>query len=212
MLKMTTISCNDLFATLLEIDQANKDKYTEKILRKRYLEYYDAHINLSEIIKSTNLPIRHQNPPEDITENITKFIIRNYDNDVSCKWSKAINIKGDLCSDKYNMIEVKAFTSNGPLQFGPKKKFDILYLLDLRKWLDDKLILYKVNIDNNSPIIKNIKVNKLQTHEDQCKEGRRPHISFDKLFPQIQSHCEKIYEGSFEDIFISKQQPALLLT
>jgi len=106
------------------------DKYTPDVLRIRYNMYRDNYIKTVEIIKKTELPIRHQNPPEDVTENIVKFIINNYDNDPSCKWVKGIKhkslkINGDLYSDKYPIYsppEVKAFTSDGPSSFGPKKK------------------------------------------------------------------------------------------
>jgi hypothetical protein len=153
--------------------------------------------------KTTGLNIRHQNPPEDITENIAKFIIHNYD-DPSCKWSKGIGLKGDLFSSKYSLkSEVKAFTSDGPSQFGPKKTFDMLYFLDLRKWIEDQIILWRVNLTNESPEMKKLKINKTQTHQDQCSEGRRPRISWDKLYPQISDHCEKIFEGPFEDIFVT---------
>jgi hypothetical protein len=140
------------------------DKYSSTILRNRYNRFKEDYIYLSQLKNSTGLPIRHQNPPEDITENIAKFIIHNYDNDPSCKWAKGIGIKGDLYSDKYTTdqpIEVKAFTSNGPSQFGPKKKFGVLYFLDLRKWIDDKIILWRVNLTDKSSEIKNIRISKI---------------------------------------------------
>ena len=63
------------------------------------------------------MQIRHQNTPEDITENIVKFIIRKCEQDNTCVWCKGINKKfgltGDLYSQKYNKkmpIEIKSFT------------------------------------------------------------------------------------------------------
>lgn len=184
------------------------DKYTEDILRSRYINFKNMYISDEELIKN-GLQIRHQNTPEDITENITKFIIRNYENDNSCIWCKGIDkkhgITGDLYSNKYDKIspiEVKSFTSNGPSQFGPDKKFSVLYFLDLRQWLNDRIILWKVNLSNQSDEFNSIKINKEQTMKDQFLQGRRPHISWDKLYPQIKDFCEKIYEGTFDDIFI----------
>jgi len=185
-----------------------EDRYTAEILKRRFNRFKDDHMDLTDLKKTSGLNIRHQNPPEDITENMAKFIIHNYDNDPSCKWSKGIGLKGDLFSSKYPMEsppEVKAFTSDGPSQFGPKKAFGVLYFLDLRKWIEDQIILWRVNLTNDSPEMKGIKMNKTQTHEDQCSEGRRPHISWDKLYPQISDHCEKIFEGTFEDIFVKKE-------
>ena len=176
------------------------DKYTIDLLKIRYKEYRDSY-NTIEIYKMKEIPLRHQNPPEDMTENIVKFIIRNYENDKSCIWCKGLKMKGDLYSDTQHQIEVKAFTSNGPCQFSPSSKFDVLYFLDLREFLNDKIILWKVKLTSSSEEFKNIKVNKIQTHSDQCKEGRRPHINFTSLYPQIKDHCKEIYNGSFENIF-----------
>lgn len=188
----------------------SEDKYTADVLRVRYDMYRNTYIKTCEIISATTLPIRHQNPPEDVTENIVKFIINNYDNDPSCKWAKSIKLKekkkinGDLYTNKYPIDfppEVKAFTSDGPSQFGPTKKFGVLYFLDMRDWLNDKLVLWSVNLRSDSDNWKKIKMNKTQTHEEQCAQGRRPHISWDKLYPQISDHCVKVYEGTFEGIF-----------
>jgi hypothetical protein len=51
---------------------------------------------------------------------------------------------------------------------------------------------------------KNIKVNKNQTFEDQTKNGRRPRIGWNSLHPQIEMYCHKVYEGTFESIFIEE--------
>jgi hypothetical protein len=188
------------------------DKYTQVVLETRYNMYRNNYIDTSEIIKKTGLPIRHQNPPEDVTENIVKFIINKYDNDTSCKWAKSIKHKtlkfsGDLYSDKYSIDmppEVKAFTSDGPSSFGPNKKFGVIYFLDMREWLNNKFILWKVNVSNDSPEWKNIKMNKTQTNEEQCKEKRRPHISWENIYSQIPEKCVKVYDGTFEDIFMKQ--------
>ena len=150
------------------------------------------------------MPIRHQNLPEDITENIVKFIIINHERDLSCSWAKSAKISGDLYSDKYIYapIEIKAFMSDGPSSFGPRKKFGVLYFLDMRAWLNDIFILWKVSLTSDSLEWKNMKMSKSQTFEDQCKEGRRPHINWNTLQPQLQliNKCEKIYEGTFDGI------------
>jgi len=184
------------------------DLYTADILRRRYRRFKEDHDELQNIIQETGLSIRHANPPEDITENIAKFVIQNYDNDPSCKWAKAIEIKGDLCSKKFSIEfppEVKAFTSDGPSSFGPKKKFGAIYFVNMVDLIQhDKLIVWKVNLTNESPEWKNVKMSKTQIFNEQCEEGRRPHISWSLLYPQIKEHCLKIYEGSFEGIFTPK--------
>lgn len=183
--------------------------YTDEILKNRFYEVKTSYSNLNTLIK-LGIPLRHSNIPEDITENIVKTIIINYENDETCVWCKLANKKdkltGDLYSYKNNIsIEVKSFTSNGPSQFGPRKKFDKLYFLDLRNFLDNNIILWKVNLTNNSNEFKNIQMNKSQKLIDQCEEGRRPHISWDKIFPQIKDYCQQIYNGNFEDIFIKPE-------
>jgi len=184
------------------------DRYTKDILRVRYENFRQAYLADEEHIKK-GIPIRHQNTPEDITENITKFIIRKYKGDQSCVWckgvDKSIGLTGDLYSnkcDKKMPIEVKSFTSNGPSQFGPDKKFSVLYFLDLRNWLNNEIVLFKVNLSHDSSDFKNIAVSKTQTLEDQLKEGRRPHISWERIHPQIKDKncCEQIYKGTFENI------------
>ena len=180
------------------------DKYTQSVLKTRYTMYLNTQMETYEITKQTGLAIRNQNPPEDITENIVKFIIINYDNDPSCKWAKAIKLHGDLYSDKYSIsypIEVKAFTSDGPCSFGPLKKFGIIYFLDMRDWLNNKFILWKVNVSSDSSEWQNIKMNKTQTMKEQCKQGKRPHISWENIYSQIPDKCIKVYDGTFEDIF-----------
>lgn len=183
------------------------DKYTKDILIHRYNIFRNMYISDNELIKN-GLKIRHANMPEDISENITKFIIRNYEKDESCLWCKGVNkkfeLKGDLYSIKYDKstpIEVKSFTSSGPSQFGPNKKFGILYFLDLRKILNNDIILWKVNLNYLSNEFLNIKINKKETMEDQLKQGRRPHISWINIYPQISEFCEKIYDGTFDNIF-----------
>ena len=195
---------------LIKEEVKHDDKYTPSILRRRYNRFREDYIDCSELIEKTGLPIRHQNPPEDISENIAKFIMINYDNDPTCKWAKSIGVKGDLYSEKYTIdspAEIKALTSDGPSSFGPEKKFSVIYFLDMRDWLNDKFILWKVNLTSESPAWKEIKMNKKQTFEDQCKEGRRPHISWDNIYPQISEHCVKVYDGTFEGIFT---QPVMI--
>ena len=192
---------------LNSMNETINDNYTQELLIRRFTHFKNMYISDEELIKG-GLKIRHQNTPEDITENIAKFVIRKYENDNSCVWCKGVDKKygliGDLFSNKYDKttpIEVKSFTSNGPSQFGPGKKFGVLYFLDLRQWLHNKIVLWKVNLNDLSDEFKNIKVSIKQTMGEQLLEVRRPHISWDKIYPQISDFCEKIYEGTFENIF-----------
>lgn len=190
-----------------------QDKYTADILRKRFSQYKDNTNVLLEITRETGLPIRNENPPEDITENIVKFILKNKCGDTSCVWAKSVGRPGDLYSNIEHIQEVKAFTSDGPCSFGPKKVFNVIYFLDLREWLEDKFVLWRVTLSNESTEWKKLKMNSTQTFEDHCNLGRRPHIGFDKIYEQLKDLrtssglpvCSKIYEGSFQDIFKDSQ-------
>jgi hypothetical protein len=188
------------------------DIYTRDVLEIEYIAYRNYYITRFNTKKNTGLPIRLPNPPEDVTENIAKFIIINYENDPSCKWAKSIQLTGDLYSDKYTIEmppEVKAFTSDGPSSFGPKKKFGVLYFLDMRDWLNNRFILWKVNVSSDSVEWHDIKMNKTETNEDQCNQKRRPHISWENIYSQLPDKSIKVYDGTFEGIFI--QQPTSLV-
>ena len=101
----------------------------------------------------------------------------------------------------FNMYKDWGLDPNTILYPDPDKKFGVLYFLDLRKWVNNEIILWKVNLNYLSDKFKNIKVNKKQTMEEQFLQGRRPHISWVSLYPQICELSEKIYEGTFENIF-----------
>ena len=183
-----------------------EDDYTEDNLR----DGYNSYIKSREDSRKRHRMVRLPNMQEDISENIAKFIIRNHGGDPSMKWAKCIKIdgkrvKGDLYSSKYpldSQPEVKSFTSDGPSTFGPTKKFVEMYFLDLRQaFNNDILILWRINLTNDSPEWKCIKMSEKQSNEDQCIQGRRPKICWKKLYPLIAGHCVKVYEGPFEGIF-----------
>lgn len=185
--------------TVLKVESdVCKDSYTGDLLR----EQYNLHKNyVSQRIKTTKeigVNVRLPNMPEDISENIIKEIIRNKLNDKTSTWDCKT---GDLHSQKEGKQECKCFTSDGPLSFTPSSDWDVIYFLDARNWLNDKLALYKVTLKMSSIEWKNIKVSKTQTFADQTRQGRRPRITWESLYPSIASNCIKIYEGTFDDIF-----------
>lgn len=191
--------------TSYEISASN-DNYTEDVLRERYFNIKSSYICVSKM-NEEGLPIRNQNPPEDVTENIVKFVMRNYDGDETCVWAKSVGMKGDVYSSKFSLDkqpEIKSFTSNGPSSFGPRKKFGVLYFLDMRDWLNDHIVVWRVNLTDESPEFKQLKMNKMQTFQDQSAGGRRPHIAWKQIYPQIKEFCVQVYDGTFEGIFTKK--------
>lgn len=178
------------------------DEYTADDLRQRYTAFKNYVLSYLHLRPHIRKLIRGINIPEDISENTAKSIIRNIEGDAECSWCKSIGMAGDLFSKKDGIIEVKAFSSDGPSSFGPRKKFDVIYFLDMRGWLEDKIILWKVNLSSESLQWKELKMNKKETHKSQSDRGVRPHIAWSKIYPQISEHCTKVYEGTFEGIFI----------
>lgn len=140
--------------------------------------------------KKSRLP----NFPEDVSENIVRFIINDKLGILPIKSMTG----GDLIYDK-DKYEVKCFISKGPSSFGPNEKWTKLYFLDATKFIDKKFKLYEINITNNDDLWKKIKVNNKQTFDEQCKQGRRPRISFNlikKQLPKDKITC--IFNGSFK--------------
>jgi hypothetical protein len=176
------------------------DTYSEELLKEQYILhkiYVNGRINTTIKI---GVKVRLPCIPEDISENIIKFIIHNKLNDKTSRWDCK---KGDLESKNEGKQECKCFTSDGPPSFTPSSDWDVIYFLDARNWLkDDIFILYKILLKRTSTEWKNIKVSKTQTFEDQAKQGRRPRITWEALYPQIEKHCIKVYEGTFDNIFI----------
>ena len=176
------------------------DTYTKDILIEQYNLHKNYVVQRQRSSLNLNISFRFPGIPEDISENIIKFINHKI-GDKTSSW----NCDGDLFSEKYGKQECKCFTSDGPASFTPSSDWDVIYFLDARKWLIDNFILYKVSLKRTSDEWKNIKVSKSQTFEDQTKQGRRPRITWEALKPQIEPYCKKVYEGIFEDIFIPQE-------
>lgn len=179
-------------------DKKHNDSYTESIIRCQYKYHIDYVQNRLKSSQELGIKFRLPSIPEDISENMIKFMIHKH-GDTSSRWSD--HNTGDLMSDIEGKQECKCFTSNGPLSFTPKSDWGAIYFLDARKWLDDRYVLYRTALKRTSAEWNNITVSKTQTMGDQCKQGRRPRISWNALQPQLAGFCDKIYEGNFDDIF-----------
>jgi hypothetical protein len=175
------------------------DSYTKEILKEQYYLHKSYVLGRINFTKETGVRIRLPSIPEDVSENIIKFIIHTKLDDKSSNWGCD---SGDLYSKIEGKQECKCFTSDGPSSFTPISDWDVIYFLDAREWLNgDKFTLYRVPLKRTSIEWKNIKVSKTQTFDNQVMQGRRPRITWNELYPQIKSFCNKVFEGSFEDIF-----------
>jgi len=200
-LEKVVYSTNNMksLSTSKKITQNAVDKYSKEILREQYELHKNYVISRKNSSKLLNFKIRLPCIPEDISENMIKFIIHKR-GDVTSSW----NCKGDLLSSIEGKQECKCFTSTGPISFTPSSEWDSIYFLDATNWLsdNDNFKLYKFPYKRTSDEWKNIKVNKNQTFEDQSLQGRRPRINWSGLYPQIKEKCSLIFEGSFEDIIV----------
>ena len=173
------------------------DKYTSELLKTQYEIHKKYYLERGKASTLIGKNIRLSGIPEDISENIIKFIIHK-NGDKSCHWS----LVGDLYSERVGKIECKSFTSNGPISFSPIPNWNQIYFLDCRKWNDDIFKLYQCTLKHSDLSWRMIKINHSQTFYDQSDKARRPRITWKSLYPQIKDHCKLVYEGLFDDIFI----------
>lgn len=182
--------------------QPKPDTYTEDILRRRFAMHKRSVEEDIAFQKETGVKFRQRSIPEDISENMVKFVIHNHLHDTTSRWT---DVKGDLYSDKEGREEVKCFTSNGPLSFTPTSDWDVIYFLDAQKWLEDEFVLFRVPLKRDSEVWKTIKGNKSATFAEQSANGRRPRGPWKTvLLPHLGEHAQKVFEGSFEDIFTKR--------
>lgn len=142
---------------------------------------------------------RGLNFPEDISENIVTHLICLCENK-DCLRNKA---GGDLVifeNDTTIKVEVKCFTSTGPSSFGPNESWHLLYFLDARDFMNGNFKLYKVELSNENERFRSIPVNKKQTYGDQCKEKRRPRISFERMHKYISEDTTVVFDGNIFEL------------
>lgn len=172
MIKM--IESIDCDANVVSVED---DSYDLSVLKSRLTSYIQY---LSNCIEHQHQNIRRPNFPEDISENIVKFVIREKI-DKTVKRSKT----GDLESQLEGQIEVKCFSAVGPTSFGPTEKWSTLYFLDATRCLENYYTVYRIALSNNSDCWKNISINKSETYQDHCQQKRRPRINWNDIKKQL---------------------------
>ena len=177
-----------------------KKKISSEFTKDNLCNFYSIHKQYVKSLKSieteSNIKIRYPNFPEHISENIIKYAIQKEGDDTviwNCK-------SGDLLSRVRGKLECKCFTSDGPISFTPSSDWDEIYFLDARNWLQDRFIVYRVILKYSSDEWKSISVSKTQTFRDQCKQGRRPRITWESLYPQISMHVQSIFNGTLNEL------------
>ena len=189
----------ELLTAPIVVPEPAVDTYTPEVLREQYGLHKEYVTKRKESSARLGVVFRLPCIPEDISENIIKFIIHK-NGDATSRW----NCAGDLLSDVEGKQECKCFTSEGPLSFTPSSEWNAIYFLDARAWMDDRFALHKVTLKKTDDLWKNMKMSKAQTFEDQSKQGRRPRITWDSLRPQVpDEHCTEVFNGTFSEIFNS---------
>jgi hypothetical protein len=173
----------------------SKDEYNINLLFEQYNLHKNYVIKRKETMNNLKIKFRLPSIPEDISENIIKFILqKNNDNSIwNCQ-------SGDLYSNINGKQECKCFTSTGPISFTPSSDWDEIYFLDATDWMNDHFVLYKVKLKKNSTEWNNIKINKKQNFKNQCKQGRRPRITWKELYKQIKMYSNIIFDGNIYNI------------
>ena len=177
-----------------------KDNFTKNILIQMIDKINNLHTFYNNLNKKlNNRKLRLPQYPPEITENLVKFvIIKKYNSTPS--WDTK---KGDLYLDG-KQLEVKGscdLLNGGPSSFGPTEKWDSIYFVDAIDRKYKKFKVYEIKLSNNNEIWKNIKVNKNNTYEEQCLQGRRPRITFKNLIKQIPNkYINIIFHGYIDDL------------
>lgn len=91
--------------------------------------------------------------------------------------------------------------SNGPSSFGPTEDWDKIVFVDMREYETKHIKIYMFELSNKCNEWSNIKVNQTTTFKTQCRQGRRPRISFDNIRKQIdQKYIITLFDGSIDSL------------
>lgn len=185
----------------------------------------EYHVPYQNNLKKVWASSRSIHFPQELSENIAIHIIRNVlGTDV--RWAKdskqkisgdayiphthahvQFNLKNERVHVKWSWsgmkkIEIKCFTSVGPVSFGPTEKWDILYFLDAKDYARHMFTLYEVSHSNDSETWKGIHINATQKMSDQNNQKRRPRIEFDKIKNQLGNECRLVWSGDIRELKI----------
>jgi len=166
-----------------------------------------AHQLYARVREDVGCGVRKPLVPEDVTENLVRMYIDRVEGR-ECWWGKAAGVSGDLmvvCGGQASLkVEVKGFTNgSGPLTFGPKNRFDELWFVDAHELVTARGLvkLYKAPLAFESSEIQAIRVNRKERFADQCVQGRRPKVSFQKFVSEVgEENVQLVYEGVWNEL------------
>jgi hypothetical protein len=183
---------NEKFINKNSINNDRKNiekKFNLKVLNTYLDKFIDFNKSISELNTNLNYKkIRNINFPSEISENIVKYCIFNKYK-LMPDWDTTLS--GDLnlqLNNKNIKIEVKAFSSKGPISFGPNEFWDWIYFVDAHNYRQKHFKIYELKLSSLDINWLNIKVNKKETIKDQQLLKRRPRIGFDLLLIQLKKN------------------------
>lgn len=143
---------------------------------------------------------RRPNFPETNSEFIVKCIIEKIEH-IEIIYPDAGDLEYKHTGIK---IKVKCYSSSGPSSFGPKTKWDILYLLDASNYLNDVIICYKINLASSSDVWQNTNLSQDNKYKTHANNGKRPRNNPIKILQQTKNYTTIIYEGSIKTLLSMK--------
>jgi hypothetical protein len=163
---------------------------------KKMLNAFSIYAKKLHSINTYRRKIRQPNFPSEISENIARYaLIKKYG------WSVSWEIdSGDLnrkTEKKILKIEVKGFSSDGPISFGPSENWDYICFVDCRKFMDNKFTVFLSRTSNLNKKWQTLSINQGETFYSQTKKGLRPRTGFKNIKKNIR--LINIFSGSIND-------------
>lgn len=195
---------------------------------KRIIDFLDKHLIYQNELNNLWPHSRSISFPQEVSENIAIHIVRAVLG-VNVLWAKEPGCK--ISGDAYipetrarlklryfknhvrvnfewsgmKKVEIKCFTSDGPISFGPTEIWDVLYFLDAKDYKNHLYKLYEFSRASNSSVWENIKVNTTQNITDQTKQGRRVRLSFENIKKQLGTDCNLVWSGNIKHLKINDE-------
>lgn len=165
------------------------------------LEYYKHYLaqcqiiqnlqNMATFVKSKQR-FRRPNFPDLVSETLVLRVLTYV--------YQTLNITGDCVGDlcwqygkRSEKIEIKGFSSDGPISFGPTERWDVIYFIDFRE--TNKYILYEGDFTFESDIWQSINITSSETFSQKAKSGQRPRLKFDSIKSQITNKLNILHAG-----------------
>jgi hypothetical protein len=188
-------SADDITASLskMKLSVKKKDNFDFGMLNTlldAYIQYINKICELNT--KLTDKLIRKNNFPSEISENIVKFYIKKK---VAPYTLPIWNTKAGDLEHEGNKIEVKGFSSHGPLSFGPKEAWTELYFVDCMDFKEKKFKIYRIPLSNMADHFRNVKLSMTNTYGQVADANKRGQL-----------------RGAFYDVFHKQLSPLGLST